>query len=125
MSADLPTIYYEMPDGAVLEWQNWNTRHPGGRIYGRYLDEDDIAKLRAMRELSFSDREIYVRFHPEVLEPRPPAPPAEQVSLPVEMLDRRQLAWVIERKLGLTMPSLGEMNEQDLIQLFRRLNSRP
>lgn len=121
----LPTIYYEMPDGGVLEWQNWNTRNPGGRIYGRYLSQREVAQLRAMRDLEYSDREIYVKFHPEVLEAPARPQERERVEIPLEMLNKEQLAWVIEKKLGLEMPSLKGMDEHDLIKLFRRVNARP
>jgi len=127
MGSDVTTIYYELEDGRVLEWLNWNDRARGKRIFGRYLEGDDIKQLRAMRELEYTDREIFVHFHPDIIrEQKPtPVPLPEEVAIPLTMLSKEQLVFVIEKKLGEKLPSLAEASEGDLITLFRRINSLP
>ena len=121
------TIYYDLEDGRVLEWLNWNDRARGKRIFGRYLDADDIKQLRAMRELEYTDREIFVHFHPDIIRERKPTPVSdpEQVAIPLTMLSKDQLVFVIEKKLGEQLPSLAEASEADLITLFRKINALP
>ena len=82
------TIYYDLEDGRVLEWLNWNDKARGKRIFGRYLDADDVKQLRAMRELEYTDREIFVHFHPDIVRERKPTPvpDEEQVAIPLTML---------------------------------------
>lgn len=127
MNSDTTTIYYELEDGRILEWLNWNDRARGKRIFGRYLDADDVKQLKAMRELDYTDREIFVHFHPDIIRERKPTPvPAEeQVAIPLTMLSKEQLVFVIEKKLGEQLPSLAQASETDLITLFRKINSLP
>ena len=127
MNSDVTTIYYELEDGRVLEWLNWNDKARGKRIFGRYLDSDDVKQLRAMRELEYTDREIFVHFHPDIIRERKPTPvpSEEEVAIPLTMLSKEQLLFVIEKKLGEELPSLAEASEEDLITLFRKINSLP
>jgi hypothetical protein len=41
------------------------------------------------------------------------------------MLSKEQLVYVIEKKLGEQLPSLSAASEEDLILLFRKINSLP
>lgn len=127
MNSDTTTIYYELEDGRILEWLNWNDRARGKRIFGRYLDADDVKQLRAMRELEYTDREIFVHFHPDIIRERKPTPvpDEEQVAIPLTMLSKEQLVYVIEKKLGEQLPTLAQASEADLITLFRRINALP
>ena len=124
-TGEVTTIYYDLDDGQVLEWLNWNDRARGNRIFGRYLGEEEIKQLRALRELEYTDREIFVHFHPDIIRERKPTPvpDEQQVAIPLTMLSKEQLVYVIEKKLGEQLPSLAQASEDDLILLFRKINS--
>ncbi len=125
MTKSTTMIFYEMEDGRVLEWQNWNRKGKKKRICGRYLSDDEVIRLRAMRDLEYSDREIYVEFHPEIIEHSKSTDIRnESVEIPINMLSTEQLAWVIEEKMGVKMDSLRHMEESDLILLFQKINDR-
>lgn len=100
---------------ALMNWQARSTR--ADSVVLRALNSDEEALLLSWKQADLDEAYIFARLFP---------PSAEEtftrnVSLPITMLTKTQLSYLIENKIGVTIPSLKHMKKEDLMRLFGRL----
>lgn len=95
---------------------NWQARlHAGDVAVFRDMEADDVAALLALRDEGYDDAAIFDRLYPT-----PPVTPA--VSIPVDLLTKHQLAYLIEHALNCSLPSLKRLTKSDLTALLSCLD---
>jgi len=112
-------IYHTLKDGRIFEIRNWMEREPSDCIAGRPLDEDDRTKYDILKNLDLTDSQIFFRLNPNILDR---IEERKTVEVPAEMLDQKQLIWLIENRIGEKMESLDRLSKRDLVKLFLTLS---
>ena len=112
-------IYHTLKDGRIFEVRNWLQRESGDCIVGRPLKEDDQTKYHILKGLGLSDSQIFFRLNPKILDQ---IERRKTVEVPIEMLEDKQLMWLIENRIGEKMESLDRLSKRDLVKLFLALS---
>jgi hypothetical protein len=112
-------IYHILKDDRVFEIRNWLEREPSDAIVGRPLDEDDQTKYYILKNLGLTDSQIFFRLNPKILDR---IEERRTVKVPTEILDEKQLIWLIENRIGEKMESLDRLSKRDLVKLFLALS---
>jgi hypothetical protein len=112
-------IYHILKDGRVFEIRNWLERKPFDCVVGRPLKKDDQTKYYILKNLGLTDSEIFFRLNPKILDR---IEERKTVEVPMEILDERQLMWLIENRIGEKMESLDKLSKRDLVKLFLALS---
>ena len=112
-------IYHTLKDGRIFEVRNWLQRESGDCIVGRPLKEDDQTKYHILKSLGLSDSQVFFRLNPNILDR---IERKTTVEVPMEILDERQLIWLIEDRIGDKMESLDKLSKKDLVKLFLALS---
>jgi hypothetical protein len=112
-------IYHRLKDGRIFEIRNWMEREPSDAVVGRQLKEDDREKYYILRNLGLSDSQIFFRLNPNILDR---IEERKTVEVPTEILDEKQLIWLIEDKIGEKMESFDRLSRRDLVKLFLALS---
>lgn len=97
---------------------NWQARsQPNDIAVMNPLSSKEVATLLSLQKEGYKDTSIFDRLFP----PGPALPEKQKVSLPVSLLSKAQLAYVIEHKLTASLPSLRKMSKADLVSMLSRL----
>ena len=83
----------------------------------RVLSPHEEALFQSMKRDGVEEATIFTHLYSPPVVPAP----AQEVRLPVALLTKAQLTYVIENKLGVSMPSLKKMHKVDLTMLLDRL----
>ena len=97
---------------------NWQAR--AGRtdnVVLRPMTTRDVERYRSMKADGFIEAAIFAQLYP----PQFNATPVKDVVLPVTLLNKSQLIYLIENKLRVCLPSLKKMDREDLVTLLGRL----
>ena len=70
-----------------------------------------------MKQEGVAEVDIFARLYPPQIVPAP----VQEVCLPIALLTKRQLAYLIENRLGTALPSLKKMHKDDLMGLLHQL----
>ena len=112
-------IYCIWEDGRIVEVLNWMQRKSGDCIVWRSLKEDDKRKYYTLRNLGLSDSQIFFSLNPNLFDR---IGERKTVEVPMEILDKKQLIWLLEDKIGEKMKSLDKLSKRDLVRLFLALS---
>ena len=112
-------IYHTLKDGRIFEIRNWMEREPSDCIAGRPLDEDGKTKYYILKNLGLTDSQIFFRLNPSILDQ---IEERTTIEVPAEILDEKQLIWLIENRIGEKMESLDRLSKRDLVRLFLTLS---
>jgi len=113
-------IYHTLEDGRIFEIRNWMEREPSDAVVGRPLEEDDKTKYYILKNLGLADSQIFFRLNPNILD----RIERKTVEVPTEILNEKQLIWLIENKIGEKMENLDKLSRRDLVKLFLALSER-
>lgn len=97
---------------------NWQAR--GGRtdsVVLKPLTPREVATYQAMKQSGFIEPAVFAQLYPPEIE----TTPIKEVVLPVALLNKAQLIYLIENKLTASLPSLVKMDQEDLVILLGRL----
>jgi hypothetical protein len=110
-------IYHTLKDGRIVEVRNWIMKpHAGDSVVVRPLDEDDKTQYLGLKNAGLSDSQIFFRLNPNILDRRKEI---KTVEVPMEILDEKQLIWLIERDIG---QKLRGLSRGRLVRLFLALS---
>jgi hypothetical protein len=113
-------IYYVLKDGRIVEIRNWITEPSvSDCIVVRPLGEDDKEKYLTLKHWGLSDKEIFFRLNPRILDQ---IERRRTVEVPIEILEDKQLIWLIENRIDEKMESLDKLSKRDLVRLFLALS---
>ena len=76
-----------------------------------------VETYQAMAQSGFIDAAIFAQLFP----PDVASKPAKDVVVPITLLNKSQLVYLIENKLSTSLPSLMKMDKDDLMMLLGRL----
>ena len=110
-------IYHTLEDGEVVELRNW-IMEPSARdcVIVRPLGKDDRAKFHDLVDAGLTDSQIFFGLNPEMADLR--TKEGETVEVPMNILGKKQLIWLIENRIGEKMESLDRLSKRDLVKLF-------
>jgi len=113
-------IYHTLEDGEIVELRNW-IMEPSTRdcVIVRSLRKDDRAKFHDLANAGLTDSQIFFGLNPHMLDLRKAR---RAVEVPLEILDKKQLVWLIENRIGEKMESLDRLSKRDLVKLFLTLS---
>ena len=97
---------------------NWQAR--GGRtdsVVLRPLTPREVETYQAMKQNGFVEAAVFAQLYPPQIE----TVPVHEVILPVALLNKSQLIYLIENKTNASLPSLVKMDKEDLVMLLGRL----
>jgi hypothetical protein len=110
-------IYHTLKDGRIVEVRNWIMKPRAcDSIVVRPLDEADKTQYLGLKNAGLSDSQIFFRLNPNILDRRKEI---KTVEVPMEILDEKQLIWLIERDIGQKLRSLSRGR---LVRLFLALS---
>jgi hypothetical protein len=113
-------IYHTLEDGEIVELRNWMMEPSAGDcVIVRPLDEGDKTKYYILKDLGLTDSQVFFRLNPKILDR---IEKRKSVEVPVEILDEKQLIWLIENRIGEKMESLDRLSKRDLVKLFLTLS---
>jgi hypothetical protein len=118
-SISMREIYCIWEDGRIMEVLNWMQRKSGDCIVWRSLKEGDKRKYYTLRNLGLSDSQIFFSLNPNLFDR---IGERKTVKVPMEILDKKQLIWLLEDKIGEKMKSLDKLSKRDLVRLFLALS---
>ena len=64
----MTSIYHRFKDGRIVEIRNWINRDEADAVVGRWLGEEEKAQYEKMKKLRFSDREIFCKLNPDIVD---------------------------------------------------------
>jgi hypothetical protein len=110
-------IYHTLEDGEIVELRNWIMEPTAlDTVIVRPLGKDDRAKLHDLVNAGLTDSQIFFRLNPHMLDLRKAR---RAVEVPLEVLDEKQLIWLIERDIS---QKLRKMSRRHLVRLFLALS---
>ena len=109
------TIFFTKTDGKVKAILNWRTRaKEDALILSDTLDTEEMALFYELKSSGEDEESIFDRIFP----PHNPGQGPLQVTIAVDQLTKAQLAYLIEKEMQSTLPSLKKMSKEDLLKLF-------
>ena len=91
-------IYHTLEDGEVVELRNWIMEPSAGDcVIVRPLDEGDKTKYYILKDLGWTDSQVFFRLNPKILDR---IEKRKSVEVPVEILDETQLIWLRASRLS-------------------------
>ena len=100
---------------ALMNWQARDSR--ADSVVLRALSCEEVASFLSMKQAGLREAAIFAQLYPPPVVPVP----LQDVRLPVALLTKTQLAFLIENRLGASLPSLKKMHKEDLVMLLGRL----
>lgn len=100
---------------AVMNRQARNA--PADAVVLRPMTLHEVEAYQTMKRGGFLEAAIFAQLYP----PQTALPVVREVVLPVTMLTKTQLSYLIENKLGAALPSLQKMHKDDLVCLLGQL----
>ncbi len=114
----MPTRCFLQIRGRWYALMNWKARASrADTVVFRALSSEEVALFQSMQREGFREAAIFAQLYPPQVVPSP----AQEVRLPVALLTKVQLAYLIENRLGGSLPSLKKMHKDDLMMLLDRL----
>ena len=97
---------------------NWRVRASrADTVVLQALTFEEEALFESMKHDGLREAAIFAQLYPPHIEPTS----LQDVVLPVALLNKSQLIYLIENKLSAPLPSLLKMDKQDLVMLLGRL----
>ena len=97
---------------------NWRARsRPTDAVLLQALSSDEIETYFALQRAGHDDADIFNHMYP----PQYVHDIERDVPIPMHLLTKAQLAYVIEHKLSQPLPSLTRMRRDDLQSLYESL----
>jgi len=97
---------------------NWQARASrADAVVLRALSSKEVALFQSMQREGFREAAIFAQLYPPHVAPAP----AQEVRFPVALLTKMQLTYLIENRLGASLPSLKKMQKDDLMMLLHTL----
>ena len=113
-----PTRRFLQIRGRWYALMNWKARAGStDTVVLRALSSEEAASLETMKQAGLREAAIFAQLYPPPVVPTP----AQEVRLPVALLTKMQLTYLIENQLGAALPSLKKMHKKDLVMLLARL----
>ena len=113
-----PTRCFLQIKGRWYALANWKARASrADTVVLRALSSEEEVLFQSMRQAGLREAAIFAQLFPRPVLPAP----AQDVRLPVALLTKMQVAYLIENWLGASMPSLMKMHKHDLMMLLARL----
>ena len=100
---------------ALLNWRARASR--ADTVVFRALSPEEAALFQSMQREGFREAAIFAQLYPPHVAPAP----AQEVRFPVALLTKMQLTYLIENRLGASLPSLKKMQKDDLMMLLDQL----
>ncbi len=100
---------------ALVNWQAHGARTD--TVVLRPMARCDVERYQTMKQSGFVEAAIFAQLYPPHIEPAS----LQDVVLPVALLNKSQLIYLIENKLSVPLPSLKKMGKEDLVMLLGRL----
>ena len=100
---------------ALMNWRAQGTRTDA--VVLRPLSPREEETYQSLKRDGFVEAAIFAQLYPPQCEPIA----LQDVIVPVALLQKVQVAYLIENKLGVTLPSLSGMDKEDLVRLLGRL----
>ena len=100
---------------ALMNWRVQGTRTD--TVVLRPMTAREVETYHTMQQSGFVDAAIFAQLYPPLQEPEP----IQDVVVPISLLHEAQLAFLIENKLSISLPTLTKMDKEDLVRLFGRL----
>ncbi len=114
----MPTRCFLQIRGCWYALMNWKARASrADAVVFRALSSEEVALFQSMQREGFREAAIFAQLYPPHIAPVP----AQQVRLPVALLTKVQLTYLIENRLGASLPSLRKMEKGDLMMLLHTL----
>ena len=114
----MPTRCFLQIRGRWYGLMNWEARASrADAVVLRALSSEEVALFQSMQQEGFREAAIFAQLFPPHVAPVP----AQVVPLPVALLTKVQLTYLIENRLGASLPSLKKMLKDDLMMLLGRL----
>jgi len=111
-----------MEDGRVFEIRNWQhlqtDRILTTTVVGRPLKGTAERKYHVLKGVGLTDSQIFFKLNPSIPNQRQKA----SVEVPMEILGKEQLVWLIEQKIGERVESLDGVSRRDLVRLLLALS---
>ena len=83
----------------------------------RPMTPRDVETYHAMKRNGFVEAAIFAQLYPPDIEQEP----VREVVVPITLLNKAQLVYLIENKLSGRLPSLIKMDKEDLVMMLGRL----
>ena len=83
----------------------------------RPMTPREVETYQSMKQSGFVEAAIFAQLYATQPEPAQ----VQDVIVPVALLNKKQLAILIENKLSASLPSLKKMDVEDLVRLLGRL----
>ena len=100
---------------ALMNWHARGTR--ADTVALRPMMPREVETYETMKQRGYVEAAIFAQLYPPGVEPKP----VREVVVPVVLLNKAQLVYLIEKKLSISLPSLGKMDKEDLMRLLGRL----
>ena len=114
----MPTRCFLQIQGRWYALMNWKARASrADTVVLRALSSEEEALLQSMKHDGLREAAIFAQLYP----PQVVLSPAQEVQFPVALLTKAQLSYLIENRLGGSLPSLKKMHKDDLMMLLDRL----
>ena len=97
---------------------NWRAQKDhADTVVLRPMTSREVEVYRTMKQGGFAEAAIFAQLYPPQIE----SAPKQDLNVPVALLNKLQLVYLIEHKLGVSLPSLKKMEREDLVRLLGRL----
>ena len=114
----MPTRCFLQIRGRWYALMNWKARASrADTVVFQALSSEEVALFQSMQREGFMEAAIFAQLYPPHVAPAP----AQEVRLPVALLTKVQLAYLIENRLEASLPSLKKMLKDDLMMLLDQL----
>ena len=114
----MPTRCFLQIRGRWYALMNWEARASrADAVVLRALSSEEVALFQSMQREGFREAAIFAQLFPPHVAPVL----AQEVQFPVALLTKVQLTYLIENRLGASLPSLKKMQKDDLMMLLHTL----
>ncbi len=118
----MPTRCFLQIQGRWYALMNWRARASrADTVVFRALSSEEEALLQSMKHDGLREAAIFAQLYP----PQVVLSSAQEVQFPVALLTKAQLSYLIENRLGGSLPSLKKMHKDDLMVLLHTLMALP
>ena len=83
----------------------------------RPMTPREVEAYHSMKQSGFVEAAIFAQLYP----PNSETTPAQEVVVPITLLNKSQLVYLIENRLRAPLPSLAKMDKKDLVMMLGRL----
>ena len=97
---------------ALMNWRARGTRTD--TVVLRPMSPSEVDTYQTLAQGGFLEAAIFAQLYPPKREPEE----IKDVVVPVSLLQKRQIAALIENKLGVSLPTLARMDKEDLVRLL-------